>query len=885
MSRKSRQKLYLIDGANYLFRAFYAIGPLSTSQGLPTNALYGFTQMLVSLVRDEKPDYIAVLFDTKEPTFRDALYPAYKANRKESPEDLVPQFPYVRPIVEALGIAAFERPGFEADDLMGTFARRFASDDLDVVIVSGDKDLMQLVDDHVTLLDTMKQKRIGKNEVWEKFGVDPEHVVDVLGLAGDSSDNIPGIPGIGPKTATTLVSHYGSLENILREAPNITGTLGEKIRTHAESAKLSRTLATIKTDIAVDVSLDRLVSKGPDPVKARELFSELEFTKVLSALVPTESVSRRGYQLIQDEALLRDYVAKAKNARRFSLDLETTSLHPMEAAIVGISLAIAPGDAAYIPVGHHVELGEYQIPLDVVLTELRELLADPTSTCIGQNLKYDLLILKRYGVEAHTKLFDTMIASYLLNSASQHNLDALAELHLGHTTITYEARISFADVSLPQARDYAAEDADVAFRLADIFSKKLCEANLVTIFETLEIPLMAVLMTMEEAGVLIDPEKLSGLSKEFHEKLTTLEQEIFALAGAPFNINSPKQLGDILFGKLQLSGAKKTKTGFSTSQDVLETLAHEHPLPKLVLTYRSFMKLTSTYVDALPNLINKKTHRLHTSFNQTIAATGRLSSSDPNLQNIPIRTAEGRRIREAFVPPPGFLFVDCDYSQIELRVLAHMSREQKLIDAFREGGDVHVMTAAEIFGKGLKRVTKEERSVGKTVNFSTIYGQSAFGLAQQLDIDPKEAAIYIEAYFARYPKVASYRDEVLETARKTGKVETLFGRRRLVPDIMSPNVQVRAATERVAFNTVFQGTAADIIKKAMIALHQQLSSISAQSKMILQVHDELVFEVPEEDAEKVSKAVKKAMESAVILDVPLVADVSTGKTWAEAHTL
>lgn len=900
-----KKRLYLIDGANYAFRAFYAIRNLSNSKGFPTGALLGFTQMLLKLMREEEPDLVAVCFDTPEPTFRDELYADYKANRAEPPDDLVPQFPLFRPIVEALGIPVVEKPGFEADDVIGTLATRFAKEGIEVVVVSGDKDLMQLVGSGVSILDEMKQLRIGPKEVLERFGVGPDKVVEVLGLAGDASDNIPGVPGIGPKTATTLIQQYGSVEAVIAHAGELKGALAAKVQQNAEKARLSRKLVEIDTDVKLAVGEADLAPRGVDREKAHALFSELEFTRLLSELAPTSSIDRSHYLLVQDAKTLAEVVAKVRKAGRLSIDLETTSLDPMQATIVGFSLAWAPGEAAYVPVGHVAaasggagttgdlfggQLAPGQLPYDKVAKAVGELLADASIRKIGQNLNYDFTILTRLGFAINGDLFDTMLASYVLDPNASHGMDAMAQRLLDHKTITYEevtgkgkSQKNFSEVALAAACEYSGEDADVTLRLADRFKPEIEKEKLGDLFSGMEMPLMPVLVDMQIAGMKVDAAKLATLEKDFSGRLAKLEKTIFAEAGEEFNVSSPKQLGEILFGKLKLPGAKKTKTGFSTSQDILEELAGGHPLPRLVLEYRSLAKLKGTYIDALPELIDPATGRIHTSFNQAVAATGRLSSSDPNLQNIPARSEEGRKIRQAFVAEAGFVLLSCDYSQIELRVLAHMSRDPALLEAFTNGLDVHAITASGIFGVPPDQVTKDQRAVGKTVNFATIYGQTPYGLSKQLGIDVGEAASTIDNYFKKYPRVAAYRDEVIAKARKEGKVETLFGRRRFFPDIDSSNAMMRQLAERTAFNTVFQGTAADIIKRAMIAIHKELPGISAKSRMVLQVHDELVFEIPEKELEAVQAFAVEKMEGAAELAVPLVVDAGAGLNWAEAH--
>lgn len=884
----AKKKLYLIDGANYVFRAYYALPGMSNSKGFPTNALYGYTQMLLKLLKDEKPDYIAVCFDCPEPTFRDELYGEYKANRKEPPDDLKEQFPLVGPLTEALGIKAIYKPGFEADDIIGTIAKDL-SGECDVVIVSGDKDLMQLVDDGITILDQMKGKRIGEAEVRERFGVGPEGVVHVLGLAGDASDNIPGVPGVGIKTAMKLISEYETVLGVIEHVDDIKGAMGRNIRDNVEKAKLSLQLVQIDTQVPLKYSLKEFVRGELGGERTIEMFKNLEFSRLIDEFPPSEvaaSLSYDKYILVDEENALDNLSNTLNNKDILSIDLETTSLNTMQAKIVGLSLAWAPGEAAYIPVGHiygkcvsEAALGNF----------IRPILADENIKLIGQNLNYDLTILKNKGFEVRGIYFDTMIASYLLHGESGNSLDSLSARHLDHRTIKYEEVVgkgksqkNFSEIMPLEARDYAAEDADVALRLYEKFKARISDGYEKLFFD-MEMPLIEVLVDMQFAGMKVDKEMLGALDKDFGSRIACLEKEIYSQAGEEFNVSSPKQLGVILFEKLGLPVAKKTKTGYSTSQDILENLSMDHDLPKLVLEYRSLSKLKSTYVDALRNLIDPNTGRVHTSFNQARTATGRLSSSDPNMQNIPIRTEEGRKIREAFIAEDGFTLMSADYSQIELRILAHMSGEQNLIDAFAENLDVHAITASGIFGVRVRDVTREQRAVGKTVNFATLYGQGAFGLSKQLSISPGEASEYISNYFNKYPRVAGYREEVLKAASDDGYVTTLFGRRRYLPDINSKNKQLVQIAERMAFNTVFQGTAADIIKKAMIEIHRELPEMSAKTRMLLQVHDELVFEVLDADVEKVRGLVKRCMEGVTDLKVPLIVDIGIGPNWALAH--
>ncbi|MDO8494487.1 MAG: DNA polymerase I, partial [Deltaproteobacteria bacterium] len=705
-------------------------------------------------------------------------------------------------------------------------------------------------------------------------------------------DNIPGGPGVGPKTAVPLIQEYGSIENLLKNTSKLKGKLKENLEGHADMARLSKELARLKTDADFPFDPEKFLHRPIDTEACHKLFRELEFSKLLSELAPQTKLPRTGYLLIQEEAELEKLVRVIAKQSILAIDLETDSLDVMKANIAGISLGWKKGEAAYIPVGH---IGAKQIPLETVKKILEPLFADENIAKVGQNFKYDLAILKRHGFEVGNISGDTMIASYLLNPAGPHNLDALAQQFLDHRTIRYEEVVGtgkqqklFTEINLERARDYAAEDADCTWQLAQILEPKLKEEGLESLYRNLEIPLMKILLKMEMTGVAVDAGLLKNLSNEFEAELKSREQKIYDLAGGEgsptqFNINSPKQLGEILFSKLKLPGGKKTKTGFSTSQDVLEDLSEMHELPALILYYRSLSKLKSTYTDSLQNLINQETGRIHTSFNQTIAATGRLSSSDPNLQNIPIRSLEGRRIREAFIAPKGFQLLSADYSQIELRILAHFTEDESLCEAFQKEKDVHSITAAALYGIKPEEVTKEQRAAGKTLNFSVIYGQSPYGLSKQLKIEVSDAALYIENYFKQYPKVKPFREKILEEARRVGYVATLFGRRRFAPDLLSQNFNIRANAERMAFNTVFQGSAADIIKQAMIDIDRELATVSKEAKMILQVHDELLFEVPQKDLQAVQNFVKEKMEKAHLLKIELRVDCGSGKNWAEAH--
>ncbi|MCJ7546631.1 MAG: DNA polymerase I [Deltaproteobacteria bacterium] len=887
------KRFFLIDGSSYIFRAFFAIRGLSTAKGLPTNAAFGFTSMLLKVLRDHKPDGVAVVFDTKKPTFRHKLYADYKANRPTMPDDLAAQIPYIKKIVEGFRIPALEKEGYEADDLIGTVAKKAEQDGLEVVIVSGDKDLLQLVSDRVTALDTMKDSHKGLREVKERFGVPPERLPDIMGLSGDSIDNIPGVRGIGEKTAVELIKRFGSLDALLQrleglDEKELKKKTKEKILQQRDQALLSRDLATIDTHVPLEIRWDDFLLSPPDEESLRAIFKELEFHKFLQDLFPHKSISYEAYHLITTEEELDQLIASLKDAHVFSVDLETTSLDPINAKVVGLSFSHRPHEAYYCPVAHDYPGVPLQLSPSMVLEQLKPLLEDFQKGKYGQNIKYDYLVLRRHGLKMAGIACDTMVASYLLNPTKRgHNLESIAQEYLEHQMITYkevtEKGQGFQKVDLQQAMKYSCEDADVTFLLAELLMKKLDEEGLKDLFLQIELPLVEVLAEMELWGVKINPDLLLELSKELEARLWNLEKRVFGLVGEEFNINSTQQLGKILFEKLKLPVIKKTKTGYSTDVEVLEELAKEHELPRTVLEYRSFATLKSTYVDALPKLIDPSTGRVHTSYNQTVTATGRLSSSDPNLQNIPIRMEEGRRIREAFVPEDGWWIISADYSQIELRILAHLSRDATLIKAFQAEEDIHTRTASEIFGIPQQQVTPQMRREAKVINFGIIYGMSPYGLAKELGVGPKVAAEYIEEYFRRYQGVKSYIDETLNEAKKKGYVTTLYNRRRYLPEINSSNRTARQFAERTAINTPIQGTAADLIKIAMIRIYRRIKDEGLKAKMIMQVHDELVLEVPDDEVEKTQRMVKEEMEGVREMVVPLSVSVEKGRNWGSLH--
>ncbi len=858
--------------------------------------------MLQKVVKDEKPDYLCVAFDSKEKTFRHDIYPEYKANRDAPPEDLVKQFPYFEPLVAAYNIASVRVPGFEADDIIGTLALQGAKAGYRVVIVSGDKDMMQLVSPEVQMLDTMKNKWFGAKEVEEKFGVPPEKVIEVMGLMGDSSDHIPGVKGVGPKTATELIQKYGSIDELYNCIDEIEKKkLKEKLVQDKELALLSRKLVTIDTAMKLDCSLDDLKVRPSKNEDLKKLFSEFEFSSMLTGLDEgdgkngeeskevAESI-KQNYETVLTETDFNKWIEKLKKNKIFALDLETTSLRPVKARAVGISFSCKAGEACYIPLAHSYLGVPDQLGVEWVFEKLKPLLEDPKIKKVGQNIKYDFIVLKNEGVHLQGIAFDTMLASYLLNPSSRgHNLDALALEHLGHTTIKYKdvvgtasKEIGFDAVDVERATEYAAEDSDITWRLYEKLSR-LLKGDDLKIFEDLELPLLEVLGDMELQGMALDKPHLQKLSQKIHELLQQKEKEIYDLAGEQFNINSPKQLSVILFEKLELPVVKKTKSGFSTDVSVLEELSSEHDLPEAILIYRQMGKLKSTYVDALQEEIFNKTGRVHTSFNQSVAATGRLSSSNPNLQNIPIRTSMGREIRKSFIAEGENKLLSADYSQVELRILAHLSEDESLMDAFLNGEDIHTRTAVEIFGTTANRLDAEARRMAKAVNFGIVYGLSAFGLSQQLKIYPKEAKKFIDQYFELYKNVKVYMEKTIEDARQTGYTLTLMNRKRYLPDLNSKNRQAREAAERVAINSPVQGSAADLIKLAMINLDREIKQRKLKSRMILQVHDELVFECLLNEEEEMRELVKREMEEVMPLKVPLLVDMGWGENWNDAH--
>ena len=888
------KRLLLIDGSGFIFRAFFAVRAMSNAAGLPTNAVFGVAAMLDKTLRDLAPDHVAVCFDTKAKTFRHDRFPDYKANRPEPPEALVPQFALIQELVELRGLPRLAIEGYEADDLIGTLAREGRAKGYEVVIVTGDKDLMQLVGDGVTIYDSMKDVWIDAAAVVERFGVEPGRVIEVMGLSGDTSDNVPGVPGVGEKTARKLIAEYGDIEGVIAHAEQIKGKLGEKLRDNADQARLSRELVTIVTDVPLPYDVDDLNPKEPDLEKLREFYVRLDFARLLSQLPATRtSIDTDGYQTILTQDQLTAAVAALRAAGGFAFDTETTSTDPMLAKLVGMSFCGDDEVAYYLPLAHAYLGVPRQLDQARAFELLTPLFDDHDLPKWAQNAKYDLLVLQRAGLPVHGLVGDTMIADYLLSPGrGGHGLDAMAERYLGHTTIKFKdvagsgkSGRSFADVDIDTAMRYAAEDAHVTWLLRAHTEEPLREDEAGwRLYQDLEMPLVEVLAAMEKTGVAIDAPFFSQLAGEIDLRINALVGQIHEAAGGPFNLNSPAQIGAVLFDKQGIKPLRKTKTGYSTDAAVLEKLAEDgHEVPRLLLEYRGLAKLKGTYVDALPKLVNPATGRIHTSFNQTIAATGRLSSSDPNLQNIPIRTEEGRRIREGFVPAPGNVLIAADYSQIELRLAAHLSGDKAMIAAFHSGEDFHTRTAAQIMGVLPGMVMPDQRAAAKTVNFGVLYGMSAFRLGRDLGIGSKKAQRFIDDYFAGFPQLKSYLDSIIAGARETLEVRTILGRRRAVPDVNSRDGQVRTAAERAAVNTPIQGSAADVIKLAMLALHRRIVAEKLPLAMILQVHDELVFEAPKDAVDDVIPIIRREMEHVMELSVPLTVEINTGRNWREAH--
>lgn len=904
MTNSAQKPLVLVDGSSYLYRAFHALPALTTSSGQPTGAVRGVASMLKRLLKDYEPTHMAVVFDAKGKTFRDDLYPEYKATRPPMPDELKAQIEPLHELVEALGLPMIVEDGVEADDVIGTLADQAAARGIPVVISTGDKDMAQLVNDHVTLVNTMDGKTLDYGGVIDKFGVPPEQIVDLLTLVGDKVDNVPGVDKVGPKTAVKWLKQFGGLDEILHNPEAIGGKVGENLRAALDRLPLSRELVTIKRDVPLHESLDDLKLRTPDHDRLRDIYQQLEFVTWLRELAKQdESGSAQGdsasttevtYETILTKSAFKRWLSQLKKSELVAFDTETTSLDYMMAEVVGVSFSVKPGEAAYVPVAHDYPGAPEQLDRAWVLEQLRPLLEDADNPrIVGHNLKYDRSVLANHDIELRGIRHDTMLASYVINStASRHDLDTLCEKHLGHSNIHFEdvagkgaKQLTFNQVELEKAAPYAAEDADMCLRLCELFVPRLEEMERVyALYQTIEIPLVSVLSHMERNGVYVDAKRLKKQSAELAARMAEVEALAHEAAGHPFNLGSPKQLQTILFEELGLPVVRKTPKGQpSTAEDVLQELALSYDLPKLILEHRSLSKLKSTYTDKLPTQINPKTGRVHTSYHQAVASTGRLSSSDPNLQNIPVRTEEGRRIRQAFVAPEGKKIVAVDYSQIELRIMAHLSGDAGLREAFAKGLDVHAATAAEVFGVSVDAVTPEQRRAAKAINFGLIYGMSAFGLAKQLNVGRSEAQSYIDLYFSRYPGVQAYMEQTRQKAREQGYVETVFGRRLYLPDINSRNGQRRQYAERTAINAPMQGTAADIIKRAMISIYQWLQNEQPPVLMVMQVHDELVFEVDSGEAEVMAEKIGAMMEADHTLSVKLVAEAGIGDNWDEAH--
>lgn len=890
--------MILVDGSSYLYRAFHALPPLSTSAGEPTGAVYGVANMLRKLLDEYDPRHIAVVFDAPGRTFRDDLFEQYKANRPSMPEDLRPQVEPLKEVVRALGLPLVEEPGVEADDVIGTLARQAEADGWQVVISTGDKDMAQLVSGHITLLNTMSGTTLDRDGVAAKFGVPPERIIDYLALVGDTSDNIPGIPKVGPKTAAKWLAEHGDLDSIVANAGQVRGKIGESLREHLDDLPLSRELATIRCDVDMDRKPADLQRGEPDTAALRDLYRRLEFSAWLSQLGEDrgeagEAGHSGDYAMVVEQEEFDAWLARLRDAELFAFDLETDSLDYMVARIVGLCFAVEPGEAIYIPVAHDGPGAADQLDRDAVLAALRPLLEDPERPKVGQNLKYDMSVLARYGIHMQGIRHDTMLQSYVLDStATRHDMDSLALKYLGRGTIKFEdvagkgaRQITFNQVDLEQATAYACEDADVTLQLhRELWPRLEQIPSLAGVYQDIEVPLLPVLSRMERHGVRIDRELLRTQSRELAETMQAVEARAHEVAGGPFNLGSPKQIQEILFERQGLPVVQKTPKGQpSTAESVLQELAADYELPSLILEHRGLSKLKSTYTDKLPQMCNTDTGRVHTSYHQAVTATGRLSSSDPNLQNIPVRTAEGRRIRQAFVATPGYRLLAADYSQVELRIMAHLSGDDGLRRAFEQRQDIHRATAAEVFGGAPDQVTDEQRRAAKAINFGLIYGMSAWGLARQIGVERGEAQQYVDLYFDRFQGVKAYMDRTRSQAHERGFVETVYGRRLYLPEINASNQQRRQYAERTAINAPMQGTAADIIKRAMLRVDEWLQADEPDVLMVMQVHDELVFEVPETEVEPVAERIRGLMVQAASLDVPLEVDVGVGANWHEAH--
>ncbi len=902
-NKRQHPDLVLVDGSSYLFRAFHALPPLTNSRGEPTGAIVGVVNMLRRLIKEYQPKYMAVVFDAPGKNFRHELDPEYKANRPPAPEELKIQIERLYEIVQALGLPMLVIDGVEADDVIGTLARQAAAKGMHTLISTGDKDMAQLVDEHVTLIDTMSDRWLDTAGVEEKFAVRPDQIIDYLALMGDKSDNIPGVEKCGPKTAAKWLAQYQNLDQIIAHADEIKGKIGEKLRAGLKQLPLSRELTRIRVDLDLPLQPEDLQPAPPDLDKLRQLYESIESNRLLATLeeTPLQGAAQaaaahdnKAYRIVLDPTEFQHWLERLQQAEVLAFDTETTSLNYMQAELVGLSFSVAAGEAAYVPVAHDYAGAPQQLPRDWVLAQLKPLLEDAARPKLGQNLKYDMSVLARYGINMQGIAYDTMLESYVLDAtASRHDMNSLAKKYLNYSPVSFEAiagkgakQLTFNQIELEQAAPYAAEDADITLRLHQALYPRLrAEPALLDVFENIEMPLLPVLSRMERTGVFIDQELLQKQSVELGNKLHELEQKAYQLAGHAFNLGSPKQIAQVFFEEQGMEVVKKTPKGApSTSEEVLQELAERgHQLPAVILEHRGLAKLKSTYVDKLPQMVDADSGRVHTSYHQAVAATGRLSSSDPNLQNIPVRTEQGRRIRKAFRAAPGHVMLAADYSQIELRIMAHLSGDTGLQQAFAQGLDIHRATAAEVFGaESVEQVSSEQRRRAKAINFGLIYGMSAFGLAKQLGVGRQQAQEYVDLYFSRYPGVKAFMARIRSEARAQGYVETLFGRRLYLPEINARNGNRRAAAERTAINAPMQGSAADIIKRAMIQVDAWVQQQPAIC-MVMQVHDELVFEVPEDQVEQVRPVIVGFMESAAELSVPLVVDVGVGSNWEEAH--
>ena len=885
--------IYLIDGSSYIHRAYHAIKNLSNSKGLPTNAILGFTKMLLKLLDDKSPEYIAIAFDLKGPTFRHKIFKDYKSRRPPMPEDMVVQIPYIKNVVAGLNIKILEKEGYEADDLIGTVAALSEKQGFNVVIVSGDKDFKQLVSENTIIWDSMNERITDYKKIRSDYGIEPEQIIEVMALSGDKVDDIPGIPGVGEKTGMKLIQQFQTVENLFENTHKITKLpLRQKVEQFKDQVILSRKLVTIDKAVPTNTTIDQLRLKDPEKKGLTDIFRALEFKSLMDRFSEKPVLSEKDYRLIVAMDELKSLVKMIREKGIVCLDTETTDINPLLAELVGISFCVEPETAYYIPLGHMNNSGAPQISLDDALSVLKEMLCDENIKKMGQNIKYDAEVLARYGIELGGVFFDTMIASYVINPAiRQHNLDNLAQLYLGYKMVSYKEVTAdkkdknFAYVDINKAKEYSCEDVEITIKLKSILENRLRDTDNYTLFQDLEMRLVPVLMDMEMAGVKIDVAFFKDISKKYADEIAFIKSDIYRLVGEEFNLNSPQQLGYILFEKLKLPGKKKTrkKSGYSTDVEVLTELAKVNRIPALLLRYRTIAKLKSTYLDALVNIVNKDTGRVHTSYNQTVTVTGRLSSSNPNLQNIPIKNEEGREIRKGFIADEGHFLLSADYSQIELRVFAHYSNDPVLLEAFEKEEDIHARTATEIFDVHPDMVTPEMRRMAKTINFGIIYGMGQIKLAKELAINKKMAQVYLDNYYKRYKGVKDFKEKIISQAKEDGYVTTLLKRRRYLPNIDSDNGNIRSEAERAAVNTPIQGTAADLIKMAMINISEKLKIDNLMSKMLLQVHDELIFEIPYDELNVVKSIVKNEMESVYPLSVPLKVDINWGKNWDEAH--